>query len=392
MEGQIRDDGGGTAKRIVFDHNVLGPVEGVVSLDEFTKELIVAGQPVIVNEQTNFENTSVDRIAIDNVLAVSGLTDSDGLIRASYVAKKEDFPLPAMEVGVRGHICNLDPLLETFCINLLWVDYSLVDVRSLPEGFPVNGQRIIVKGTLDGNSILIADHIRFADDLGVDNAEQAEIEGIVTQFFSLSNFSIGDVVVHTDGETAFEGLDREDIAVGSWLAVKGPLNNRVLLADRVIAKATVKLKSTVAAVDLTEETITLKGLETTVVKVNGLTRFLGKADGLDEIQPNDRAAIVGRVLPNDSVMASKVVITPAASDHVMLKGPVTYVLSPRLDIVGTTVDTNMIPDDGFALSGGQSLTRDEFFSTVSNGEIVNATGRFNGAAVTWLAIELEIGQ
>ena len=392
VEGKIRNDGSGTADRIVFNDHVQGPVESIETLDKLTQKLIVAGQPVIVNEQTNFENTSLDLIEIGNVLEVSGMVDGEGLIRATFVAKKADSPLPDTEVGVRGHICDVDTLLETFCINLLLVDYSLVDVRRLPDGFPANGQLVEVKGTLDGNSVLIADHISLVDDLGVDNAERAEIEGIVTEFFSLSDFSIGNVAVHTDGQTSFEGLDPADVAIDSRLAVKGPLIDGVLQADKVIARTTVKLKSTVTATDLTEKTITLDGLEDTIVRVNDLTRFLGKADGLDEIQIDDHAAVFGRLLPDNSVLASKVMINPASDDKVLLKGPVTSFSSPQLDIVGTTVDTTIVPDDGFATSDGGPLTRDEFLNTVGNGDIVNARGRFDGTAVRWKAIEFESGQ
>jgi hypothetical protein len=53
------------------------------------------------------------------------------------------------------------------------------------------------------------------------------------------------------------------------------------------------------------------------------------------------------------------------------------------------VDTSTVPDDGFELSDGTSITREVFFDTVSAGDNVNAKGTISGIDVTWTGIELQ---
>jgi len=388
VETLTGENGTATADRIVFNDNVEGPVQGITPIDSFTKKLIVMGQTVIVNDLTFFKNTSIDHIAEGNVLEVSGFIDSDGFIRAAFVEKTADVILPGTEVELKGTISNVNSVQETFQINLLTIDYSHADVSNLPGGAPSDGQLLEVKGTLDGNAVLIADIIELEDVLGVDDSGSAEIQGIVSSFSSVSDFSIGSVSIQTDAVTAFEGLDPEDVSIESMLLVKGSLSNGVLLADRVIANDKVKLKSRVNAIN--GDTLKLDGLDV-VVRANEFTKFLGIAGSLGQIKIGDEAKIFGRSIAEDEALASKVMTKSSADTKVILKGSVTEVdsASSALTILGTSVDTGTVPNDGFELSDGTPITRDEFFETVLPGDIVNAKGTLSGTEVTWTGIELQ---
>jgi hypothetical protein len=390
VESRIWEDGTAKAERIVFNDNVEGPVQSITPINGFTKSIILMGQTVIVDDLTVFKNTSIDLIVADNMLEASGFLDSDGFIRATFVEKMADAFLPDNEVELKGKISNVDILQKTFQINLLTIDYSLADVGNLPGGMPSDGQLLEVKGTLDENLVLTASQIDLEDELSVENADAADIQGIVTDFSSLSELTIGNISIQTDAITSFEGLNPEDVSIGSTLLVKGSVNNRVLLADRVIAKEKVKLKSYVTGINLGENTISLAGLNA-LVKVNSLTKFLGIADSLEQIESGDDARIFGRSVAEDEVLASKVMVKSSVDDKVVLKGPVTSVLqsSSTLIILGTSVDTSTVPDDGFELSDGTPITREEFFDTVRAGDVVNAKGTISGIDVTWTGIELQ---
>jgi hypothetical protein len=241
---------------------------------------------------------------------------------------------------------------------------------------------------LNANAVLIADKIEPEDVFGVDDSGNAEIQGIVSNFSSISDFSIGSVSIQTDSVTAFEGLDPQDVDIESRLLVKGSLSKGVLLADRVIAQDKVKLKSSVKGKSV--DTVTLDGLGVNV-KVNSLTKFLGIADSLGQINIGDEVNIFGRSIAENEALASKVMTKSAADNKVVLKGPVSDVLesSITLIILGTSVDTSTVPDDGFELSDGTPITREKFFETVVSGDIVNAKGTLSGANVTWTGIELQ---
>ena len=53
------------------------------------------------------------------------------------------------------------------------------------------------------------------DILGVANADNVEISGIVTLFNSITDFEVGGIAVQTDGATEYNDILPEDIDVGS---------------------------------------------------------------------------------------------------------------------------------------------------------------------------------
>jgi hypothetical protein len=82
----------------------------------------------------------------------------------------------------------------------------------------------------------LVDGILFADEIEFWDPDQIEVEGIVTNFVSVFEFSVGDQAVQTDAGTVFEGGTPDDIAAGAMIEVKGvpvDINLSVLLADKV---------------------------------------------------------------------------------------------------------------------------------------------------------------
>jgi hypothetical protein len=386
VETVSREDGTTGAERIFYNDDVEGPLQEITAIDNFTKKLTVMGQTIIVNDLTVFKNTSIDLIALDNVLEVSGIVDSDGFIHAGFIEKTSDVIIPDTEVELKGMVTNLNSIQETFQINQLIIDYSIADVSSLPGGLLTEDRLVEVKGKLDASAVLIADIIESENVLGVDDSDSAEIQGIVSNFLSISDFDLGSVPIQTDAATAFEGLDPEEIDIESKLLVKGSLSRGFLLADRVIDKDKIKLKSQV--IGKNSNRLTLDGLDVSVT-VNSLTKFLGTADSFDQIAIGDNVRVFGRAISETEALASKVMTKSLSDNKVELKGPVSQVNSPTLIILGTTVDTTTVPEDGFELSDGTQISRGEFFDTLGVGAIVNAKGTLNGGNVTWTGIELQ---
>ena len=91
------------------------------------------------------------------------------------------------------------------------------------------GVKLEAEGTLEGG-ILFADEVEFWE------PDQIEVEGLVTNIVSLSEFTVGDQVVQTDAETVYEDGTPDDIALGVNLEVKGvPVDiiRSILVADKV---------------------------------------------------------------------------------------------------------------------------------------------------------------
>jgi hypothetical protein len=221
------------AERVVYNDNVEGPVESVRDVDATTREIVVMGQRVIVNVVTRFKDTAFDLIAPNDVVEVSGLFDDTGAIWATFIGKVGVFT-PGLEVEVRGYVESLDTGVKTFAVNGLTVDYSSADTSGLPGGIPAEGLLVEVQGSLDAaGSELNATKIQLDDDLNVDDVDEIEVTGFVTDLVSPSEFTLGNQVVQADGQTLFIDGARENIALGVKLEVSGSLVNGVLVATEI---------------------------------------------------------------------------------------------------------------------------------------------------------------
>lgn len=234
VEGTVDRNGTtGTATRITYKNNLKGPVSSIASIVAGILNVTVLGQNVIIDSQTVFAGgTTFATLALGNVIEVSGLPDDMGNIHATLVELKAASFVPGLEIGVKGTIQNLDPLLKTFQINGLTVDYALA--TNVPPGGPANGQFVEVKGTNLLGVMLIADSVGLDDNsLGVTDASVVQMQGFVTAMTSPSQFTVGVQPVQAMASTVFEGGVAGDIALGKKLQVDGALTGGILTATKI---------------------------------------------------------------------------------------------------------------------------------------------------------------
>ncbi len=388
VEGPSEEDGTGTAQRLVYNEDIVGPVTEVVAVDTDTRRLTVMGQTVIVDALTNFANTSLAAIAEDQFVEVSGFLDEQGAVFATYFRKIADTMPPGAVVQVRGFAAGVNPGLRSFAINLLEIDYSAADVSRLTGGAPVNGQYAEVKGVLGSGGILAAASVAPEEILGVDNIDNIEIAGIVTDFVSLSEFEVGGVAAAADSGTVYKGILPEEIGVGSFLIVKGSLVGGVVVADRVQSAAPIKLESTVIGIDIGMQRLRLAGLAATTVQTNELTKFAGAARSLEEVQEDNYVKVFGKSYASGSVTASKLIVLPRPRNTVSIKGPVSDKNGNVLTVLGVEIDTALLPENGFSLEDGTRLDRETFVRSAAEGDTVTARGLRDGDQANWQSIEL----
>jgi hypothetical protein len=233
VEFDFAYNGTRTATRIVYNDNVEGPVDTIAPFGPSAKIVVVMGQPVIMDDSTRYKNTSFGSLTQNNVLEVSGHVVAGHIIRATYVEKKADFLSPDDLVDLKGIVQGVDTQLENFSVNVLLIDYSSADTSSLPGGSPADGQLVEIKGTLNPDGSLAAKEITPEDELGTDNADLVELEGFVTNFVSIFNFTTGNLLVETGISTIFEGIAPGDITLDTPLVIKGKLRDGVLTAEQV---------------------------------------------------------------------------------------------------------------------------------------------------------------
>jgi hypothetical protein len=398
VEGLIQG-GSGKALRVKFKNQVKGPVTQVLDVDFTTKQLVVLGQTVIIDDHTAYKATSFDDVVVENFVEVSGFIDDMGVIYATHFKKKADVFDPNEEVKVKGTISDMVPPI--FKINALTVDYS--SVNKLPLGGPAEGQFVEVKGMLDASGVLIAAKVELEDELGADDADRVELEGFVTSFVSAEEFTVGNQPVQTNTGTQYEGGVLFEVALGVKLEVEGVLVNGVLIANEVSFRDNAKLKSNVATImpDLANPatgTLTLQGFGGITVIVNELTEIKENAQTLADIAAGNYVEVRGRATgatPTVTVAAREIKVkefdTGEPNIKIELQGPVDDVNAPFITILGIKIDTGTA--EAFeGIDDMKELTPEQFFAMVMVGDVVKVDGRLvdtTSGIVDWKKIEFE---
>ncbi len=397
VEGSIS---GGTADTVMVEEAVRGPVESI-SGSASAGTLIVLGQTVQIDDTTVFDNNVPDFAAITDgmLLEAHGLRRPDGSIAASFVEEKS----PPVVFAVRGVVANHSASATTFKVGDLTVNYGSAVISDMPapSGANWNGLFVEVKGEIcSGNPVcgtLSATKVE-PEGLGVADADEAEIEGFVTELVSTSDFTLGFQRVVTTGSTVFLGGLQSEIALGVKLEVEGSLANGVLTATKVEFEDSVRIESNATAAG---GTITLEGLPGITVTANAFTEFKDTAATAANLAPLDGRSvrIRGRASGANSVIASEIEDRGASDPNadVELQGNATNVANPTFEILGVAVDTSSLDPGDFQDVNDSPIGSAAFYAAITpDGGLVKAKGRLPAggggnvlAAGTLREVELE---
>ena len=236
----------GEASSIEFNDDL----EGLVQANGLAAggSLLVMGQNVTVDANTNFESedatiTAVEDIPENAVVEISGYPDGNGNILATYIELKvADVTAPNSgyddEMEVKGLIADLDTTAQTFMLGNISVNYA---DKLDADVTPANGLFVEVKFTVgtdaNGNSTLEASKIELEDggEYGVrgEPGEDFGLEGVISnidttagtfevngqtiqipQGFDLSSFNANDLVsldvsVDANGDIVVDEIERD---------------------------------------------------------------------------------------------------------------------------------------------------------------------------------------
>lgn len=377
-KGELNDDlVSGSASDVVYEDNVKGPVQ---SVDAALNRLVVLGQTVFVDASTSFDDNispaSIDGIAIDDIVEVSGLVGADGSITATRIEKK-----PAGTVfEVLGIVSSHDGANQLFQINALTVDYNGATLDNFPGGAISDGDLVEAKGSsLAPNGALIASSVELKTGIvsGADG-DRVEIEGLITRFASSSDFDVSGVPVSTSGSTVFEGGVAADLGLNIKVEVEGDFDaNGTIVASKVdIRRAkVVRVVATVDSVDAANNSLVVLDIS---VSIDALSRLEDKSNAdVDPLTTNDLNAgdyleIRGSEFPAGSGSILAAIVEREDSDpETILQGFVTAFGDPTITILGVTIETNGAV---FRDVDDTVLSRAEFFNQLAVDSLVKAKG------------------
>src|SRR5574341_955409 len=178
----------GTAETISFADNLEGPVSGIFSAASGT--LAVMGQIVKVDGATMYQNINdASLLALNDMVEVSGFPDANGVVLATRIEKKSTvFSAGTTTVELKGIVSGLTG--SVFSINALSVDASGV---AWPAGL-ANGSFVEARGTLAAaGGPMTATFLELEPPFAAGEGEHVEVEGIVTDYVSLSSFKVNGV-------------------------------------------------------------------------------------------------------------------------------------------------------------------------------------------------------
>jgi hypothetical protein len=256
--GPISDDGSGgriaIATRVRLASELLGPV-GVIDLAN--ARIGVLGQLVRLTPATVVDGVPGGAMALasDDIVEVYGFFDPIGGYVATRIERRAGMPA---NFRIRGAVRNLDVVARTLRIGLQLFDLTATGV---PAGL-TDGQfvRLSLQTTQVAGRwpvVSVALESRSAGD-----RDEAEVEGLISEFISTSQFSVNGVRVDATNVVNTTGL-----ALGVRVKVRGRSQAGVLVAASVDIRSDddafsegVDIRDVIGTVNAAAQTFMLRGI------------------------------------------------------------------------------------------------------------------------------------
>jgi hypothetical protein len=362
IHGAVDDRGHGEAAEIRHQDDLVGEIEVHRS-----GEIVVNGVSVSLDDDTSGLDrrngaTRPEDMPVGTIVAVSGLPDSRGGIRATLVRERDDSPereVRAFVVAVNGTV--LDLAFEPAGPVALRVDVSgIAPAPSFTVGAFVEVQ---TRGPANEAGVFTATAIHAEDRMEPQAEDWAEVEGIVTAA-DASGFVVAGQRVVTDASTVVRGGTLADVVPGVKVEAEGVIQgDGSLLARTVKLKPSVRVEANVEAVDVAGGTVTVLGL---TVRVTPSTERNGFGD-LSDLVPGHAIQVRGTPTSGGAIDALRLDLQDTRpADRAFLRGVVTAKTpTTGLVILGIALDVS-----GASLGESGPGSTQAFFDAIVPGETV----------------------
>ena len=217
-----------TASSITFNSEMVGKID---SLPVGAQSLVVFGQTVNIKTTTVFDDSlsnGIRSLAPTNVVEVYGLLDA---ITGQYTATRIELKSGATtEYRLRGKVSNFDGVAKEFNIGTERISYLSLSPADVPAGFANNMIIRIRVNSARTSSVWVATRLRDGASRP-DEQSHARVEGLISSFNLITQFSVAGVPVTTSVTTAFP--DGQLFRLGDRVEVEGTMMNGSLAASKV---------------------------------------------------------------------------------------------------------------------------------------------------------------
>jgi uncharacterized protein DUF5666 len=202
MEVTVKSDGQ-AASSINSTNELEGPISGISG----TNMVAVLGETVKTDASTVFAGNATGHASLPagSIAEVHGFRDSAGVIHATRVEVKS-IATASTAVESKGIVSNLTS--STFKMHGLVVSFGTATLKDFPTAGIANGQSVKVKSTHGkfdaATSTLVAESVETEteSELHGTEGEHCQIQGVVTDFVSVSNFKVNGITVNASGSGA----------------------------------------------------------------------------------------------------------------------------------------------------------------------------------------------
>ena len=240
-----------------------------------------------------------------------------------------------------------------------------VTINLAGQSAPANGQCVEAKGSFSSNTLTLTQALKSDDDCtGASSLSgsltQAQVEGVITAFSSVSNFTVGGQAVN-GGSAIILGGVAADLLNGVKVEAEGTLSNGVLNATKIEIKSNGVRIEGAADTGLSNGTFTILGI---TVKVG-----TGTDNDVGNFSAGTRLRIKGSKAGTSIVNASEI-SDGGGGTRTELRGPLdANPVSPDFTILTVPVRTS-----GATQFNGSTSNAATFFANTKKDEIVKARG------------------
>lgn len=378
------------ASRIDYVETVRGPLNAVPDInpdDPLISSMEILKQQVLTNSITVFDGLDdLSTLVAGDVLEVSGVRNSSGAIVARYIQLKTS---PVNEYRVLGRATGVS--LTEFNIGSLTVDLlgAIADISAFGSNGIQEGDEVLVRAASSGfistTSTLEATKVTPSTlKLSYSSGDNLELEGIITDFQSLSNLVIDDITIDASN-AVIENGSAQNLKQDMLVEVEGSVNESGVLEAykiKIVPLANIRVEATVD--DVAANSITVLGQpflldEKTLLKDSS---SLGISDfSINDLDQGNWVELRAYKL-DDQVILSRLERDDAKPD-VRIQGPVESVDKAvnSVTILGVELFTDAIKTE-FKDIDNQPILQSEFFDQVQESDLVRCKWKdFTGISV-----------